>query len=233
MVIKKNTDMKTITPSPIGSAFRRSRGILIASSLVGILAVGLDMLLFLLGVSYWDYEPALVLGAAAVLGFMAKWDRASLGLRMPSVRRSGYLIKIALFLGGIVSLFSICALGLLWLLDVPIDLRLFTHRSQLLPWLWSACILAPVFQEGMYRFALCTPLAALLGRWGAILISGAAFSALHFVYGIPGPDNLIAGFLLAWVYLKTRSILVPIILHSLGNLCVFVFQVIVYYPNGG
>jgi membrane protease YdiL (CAAX protease family) len=171
--------------------------------------------------------------AIVIIGFLSKWDRASLGLTIRPAQGVKYWTKVTLFLGGIVSVFSVCALGFLWVFDVPTpDLRNFTHPSQMLPWLLSACIAAPIFQEGIYRFALCTPCAALLGKWGAILISGVAFSAIHFVYGNPGPDNLIAGFLLAWAYLKSGSILVPIALHSLGNLCIFVFQVIVYYPNG-
>ena len=39
---------------------------------------------------------------------------------------------------------------------------------------------------------------------------------------IPGPDNLIAGFFLAWAFLKSGSIIVPLALHALGNLCALV-----------
>jgi CAAX protease family protein len=65
---------------------------------------------------------------------------------------------------------------------------------------------------------LCTgAVPSLKPRW-TILVSGLAFGALHVLYGNPGPDNLIAGFFLGWAYLKSGSVLVPMILHSLGNL---------------
>ena len=50
--------------------------------------------------------------------------------------------------------------------------------------------------------------------------SGLLFGGLHVLYGNPGPDNLVAGFFLAWAILKSGSILVPLALHALGNLCV-------------
>ena len=60
----------------------------------------------------------------------------------------------------------------------------------------------------------------LIGPWGTIFLSGCAFGALHFLYGNPAPDNFIAGYFLAWAYLKSGSVVVPIVLHSLGNLFV-------------
>ena len=55
------------------------------------------------------------------------------------------------------------------------------------------------------------------------------FGLLHVVYGNPGPDNLVAGFFLAWSFLKSGTIVVPVVLHSLGNACVFVAQVVTWY----
>jgi len=107
--------------------------------------------------------------------------------------------------------------------------RMFTDSSQFLPWLFRACLAAPVLEEAVYRFALCAPTAPILGRWPVIILSGLAFGWLHFIYGNPGPDNLIAGFLLAWAYLKSESILVPVVLHALGNFFVFLTQAGLYY----
>jgi membrane protease YdiL (CAAX protease family) len=76
-----------------------------------------------------------------------------------------------------------------------------------------------VCREATYRFGLCTGLVRLLRPWGTIVVSGTIFGALHVLYGNPGPDNLIAGYFLAWTYLKSGTIIVPVVLHSLGNLC--------------
>ncbi len=34
------------------------------------------------------------------------------------------------------------------------------------------------------------------------------------------PDNLVAGFFVAWAYLRSETIVIPIALHALGNLVV-------------
>ena len=91
------------------------------------------------------------------------------------------------------------------------------------------CVAAPVLEELIYRLALCLPLVGIVGRRWTILLSGVVFAALHFRHGNPGPSNFIAGFILGWAYLKSGNLLIPIILHSLGNLCVFLVNVGVFY----
>jgi membrane protease YdiL (CAAX protease family) len=94
------------------------------------------------------------------------------------------------------------------------------------------CVVAPLVEETTYRLVLFMPLAVLLGPWKAIAVSGLAFGGLHVVYGIPSPENLVGGFFLAWAYLRSESIAVPLLMHSLGNLCVLVLQVGVWYWLG-
>ena len=62
------------------------------------------------------------------------------------------------------------------------------------------------------------------GKWPTIIASGLVFAALHFRFGVASPDNAIAGFVLAWAYIKSESILVPITLHALGNLAVGLYM---------
>ena len=52
----------------------------------------------------------------------------------------------------------------------------------------------------------------------ANIAGGIVFAALHFAYGSPGLDNFLAGYILAWAYIKSGSIIVPVVLHSLGNM---------------
>jgi uncharacterized protein len=54
-----------------------------------------------------------------------------------------------------------------------------------------------------------------------------AFAALHliYIYGNPSPENLAGGLFLAWVYLKSEGLALPILLHSLGNLLALLMQV--------
>ena len=88
-------------------------------------------------------------------------------------------------------------------------------------WQWEisvGLIGCPIFEELIYRLAVCVPLAARFGAWPAILVSGVLFALLHVAYGVQNPINAVAGFLFAWTFLKSGTILVPIVLHSLGNL---------------
>jgi uncharacterized protein len=80
---------------------------------------------------------------------------------------------------------------------------------------------------------LCLPAVVLLRPGGAVAASGLLFGALHFAYGNPSPENLAGGFFLAWAYLKSGTILVPLLLHSLGNLCAVAGQVAGWYWLGG
>ena len=86
------------------------------------------------------------------------------------------------------------------------------------------CVFAPLLEETLYRVVLCVPLAAY-SRALAIAVSGVSFAALHVVYGNPSPENLLGGFLLAWAYLRSGSLAVPLLLHSAGNLIALIFQV--------
>ncbi len=61
-------------------------------------------------------------------------------------------------------------------------------------------------------------LSAALGPRRAIVIDGAVFALLHFVYGNASPDNFVGGYVLAWAYLRSGTIVVPLVLHAAGNL---------------
>jgi membrane protease YdiL (CAAX protease family) len=91
------------------------------------------------------------------------------------------------------------------------------------------CVDYPLFEEVLYRLAVCVPVAAWLGPRVAIAASGFIFAGLHVLYGNPSPDNLLGGFILAWAFLRSGTLVVPIALHSLGNLCAFLCHAAYFY----
>jgi membrane protease YdiL (CAAX protease family) len=97
-------------------------------------------------------------------------------------------------------------------------------RPEAMTWqrFFSSCLMAPMAEEVLFRMLTCPPAAALTGRWGGILISGVMFASAHYVDGVGSPDNLIGGFGLAWLFLKSETMLVPIALHSLSNLVLMI-----------
>jgi membrane protease YdiL (CAAX protease family) len=64
-------------------------------------------------------------------------------------------------------------------------------------------------------------------------LSGITFGMLHILNGNAAADNMVAGFFLGWAFLKSGSIVVPIVLHSLGNLCVLASWVATWYWQRG
>jgi uncharacterized protein len=196
----------------------------------GLAAVGLDLYLSSTGHGYSLPRWAVAIGVTALLFFGAGRDRRWLGLRVRPVQGWLYWLVAAAILGGIVLLSSL-------LFFVWIQWRGTSVTIPVLPphlfWgaLFSGCILAPILEELIYRLALCAPLAGRIGPVGTIVISGIVFGLLHWIYRNPAPDNMVAGFLLGWAYLKSGSIVVPMALHSGGNLFVFGMQAIHYrYP---
>ena len=96
--------------------------------------------------------------------------------------------------------------------------------ARLLDAFLPACVNAPIIEETIYRLILCVPAVCLLRPAGAIVLSGAVFAAYHFTSGVASPDNFVAGYILCWAYLKSGSLLVPMVLHALGNLCILLLQ---------
>jgi membrane protease YdiL (CAAX protease family) len=94
------------------------------------------------------------------------------------------------------------------------------NRSQLLPYLIFGGVAAPIVEEFIYRGVIQPRLRVGLGPMWAVALAGPLFWALHWVYhgGVTPVSHLFAGWVLAFVYEKTRSLLGPTLLHSAGNL---------------
>jgi len=105
--------------------------------------------------------------------------------------------------------------------DEPQDLiALFTQIKSpfvIAGMLLVACVLAPIYEELMFRAGLFRFVRQKLGRLPAFLISGACFGAMHANWAGFLPLAVL-GILLALVYEATGSIRVAIIAHGLFNL---------------
>ena len=74
---------------------------------------------------------------------------------------------------------------------------------------------AAISEELLFRGVIVTGLAGRLGRGMAILLSALMFTVMH---GLMLPNYFVAGAVLGYVALTTRSILVPISIHFFHNL---------------
>ena len=85
-------------------------------------------------------------------------------------------------------------------------------------WLGILCIsvLGPVLEELLFRGAITKELLRRYSPAKAILFSGLIFGIFH-----PNPVQIIGacliGFLLAWLYYKTRSLMACILIHIMNN----------------
>jgi uncharacterized protein len=80
-------------------------------------------------------------------------------------------------------------------------------------------LIGPVAEEICFRGVLYT----YLRRWGillAVISSTAIFAALHAPHGIP-VTQITGGLVFALAFEKSRNLMVPIVIHALGNLAIF------------
>jgi membrane protease YdiL (CAAX protease family) len=84
---------------------------------------------------------------------------------------------------------------------------------------WTLLLLAPVAEEILYRGVVVPALRESLPTWAVVVSSGLLFYLLHLSYGKDWRllHYVPAGMILAWAFLSTRKLWVPILLHFLGN----------------
>jgi membrane protease YdiL (CAAX protease family) len=93
--------------------------------------------------------------------------------------------------------------------------------GQLMPLLWFAMVVvAPVSEELFFRGFLFKGIeGSRMGPVGAVIITSLVWSALHAqldAFALAG--TFVGGLLLGWALLKTRSVYIPIIMHTTWNL---------------
>jgi uncharacterized protein len=80
----------------------------------------------------------------------------------------------------------------------------------------TAAVAAPLFEEFLFRGFLLPSLTRYVPTWGAIGISGLVFGVAHLSLSEIVPLTTL-GIILGVVYVRTRNLLAPMLLHSLWN----------------
>ncbi len=173
--------------------------------------------------------PMVALAAYVVL---YRGDLSAMGLRLIPIQGLRYWGTATVLIGAAIGTFLLLAVAAA--LSIGYQIPLYVVRPEQLGGRFvEMCVIPPIFEEAIYRFGFCTGSVPVLKPWGTIVVSGMTFGALHILYGNPGPDNLIAGYFLAWAYLKSGTVVMPVILHSLGNLCTLVLHFGTWYWHHG
>jgi membrane protease YdiL (CAAX protease family) len=164
--------------------------------------------------------------AVSVLGFMAlslqpwrplpaNWFR----LRNPGSGLTwgigGYLMALPLVVG--VSLINQRLWGNEGGSNPLLELALNSQDQTALSLFWlTAAVAAPVFEETLFRGFLMPSLTRWFPAWGAIALSGILFAAAHLSLAELMPLAVL-GCVLGYVYLRSQTLLAPMLLHGLWN----------------
>jgi membrane protease YdiL (CAAX protease family) len=169
------------------------------------------------------YQPMPALIGLVALLCLNEGRLPTLGLRLTPIQGWGYwcrmTIKMAVLVAIVLALCAGIALALGW--SIPAHR---TNPARFLPMFYFMCIYAPISEEVVYRSLLAAACFPMVGSGGTILVSGLVFALIHILGGNASPENQIGGFLLSWAFLRSGSILVPIAIHSVGNLAALVAQ---------
>lgn len=165
--------------------------------------------------SEWNAAAVTLVGLVAIL-LLREGNVEGLGFQ--SRPRQGWTTwcRVTLWAGLGIGVAVGAFVGLSLVMDWPLSIprvppyAVFQH-------LLFLCLLAPVVEELLYRSLLTLAVRPTVGETGTILTSGLVFAAVHHLAGNASPENQIAGFLFAWAYLRSNTVLVPIAMHAAGN----------------
>ena len=216
--------------SNIGQSLRLSRSRAIIAVALAIGTIIFDHLFIVYTPRYFhgfrtityaiaSFRTFLIIFTVLFLFCLVRWDSVSMGFVYRPHKGFYYWGKItSVLLGGLVILLA-STLIVCWINDLYLPFNI-----PVLPLtIPETLVLYPIQEELLYRLVLCTPLLILIGDRFTIFVAGTIFGGLHFVYGVPNPANFFAGYFLSWAYIRSGTIIVPIVWHSLGNLILLFF----------
>ena len=96
----------------------------------------------------------------------------------------------------------------------------------------ATVIISPIFEEILYRGLLYNKLKEISNVFIAVFISSILFAFLHipgYGFNIKMFSLVLDGILLTYCYEKTDNIYVPILVHSINNFFIFLFNYVYFY----
>jgi len=175
----------------------------------------------------WFVAPGILIAAALVPTVITRRDFAGIGFNKRQIHHSLSLLGWAC-----IATFPPMVLGL-WLMrywGFELPLRAVTPPAQgWFAWLFYQFMYIGVAEEVFFRGYIQDNILRLTGvivkerqrllQWISIIISAACFTAAHIiVHGkIISVLIFLPGLVLGWLFIRTRSLLAPILFHGLAN----------------
>ena len=200
-------------------------GTLVAFVVLVAVAAGLSAIGDERGVSsfpFWALTAFYVVLVAMVWFFSVRKYRAgwrTLGFRAPESQWNFALAAAVLIAS--LTLFAAYKLAtdhlpVTWLRPSDVPPEVFGHGLERVVNGLAIVVAAPLAEELFFRGFVLGGLMAAVGDLRASVVSSALFAVMHASIGTLIPI-FAAGMLLAWLYLRTRSIWPPIAAHSAQN----------------
>jgi len=180
----------------------------------------------------WLITPCiLVAGAVVPTAFVRKEKLSSLGFVVGDINRSLFFT----FLVCVVSFLAVwIGLWLLGLCGVKLGLQpVFSEvpdSAQVIRWMVYQFLYVGMAEEVFFRGYVQGNILRitkrigfnrpLLGDWFCIIVSAAIFAVAHIVVGgqLISILTFFPGIILGWLFLKTGSLIAPVLFHALANI---------------
>jgi membrane protease YdiL (CAAX protease family) len=194
---------------------------------IGILALARVLHVGPYSTMRWFLIPSLLVAAALVPSWIARRPFSRIGLDRVNVGSALKLVAcVCLIAGPIAFLVQWTATRL----GLPIPLRpVFTSQGDCLSWLVYQFLYVAVAEEVFFRGYVQSNVMQLLARrrwksaitarWVGIVISASCFAVAHVIVQgqVASLLTFFPGLLMAWLFVRTRSLLAPILFHGLAN----------------
>ncbi len=177
---------------------------------------------------HWLLIPGLLVAAALLPTWIARREFPRIGLDRDHARRT---FRTLIVVCAIVLPVVFAGLWTAQRFGVPVPLKpVIANRADWLAWLLYQFLYVAVAEEVFFRGYVQANVMRLLkschrSSWAvqqsiAIVVSAACFASAHVV--VQGRAiaflTFIPGLLLAWLFIRTRALLAPILFHGLANI---------------
>ncbi|WP_367875232.1 lysostaphin resistance A-like protein [Luteolibacter sp. Populi] len=218
---------------PVPAVFRKMdwRRVVAGVAIAELLAFGLLVLLGvgLAGYQGWTHEEFAIhdtiwRGASASFLMLVFFRRPRTAWRALHLNRAFSMKAVSGAVGLAVILAGICW----WLLPHGGE---NLYGGGISPWtfgfpgllfiLWSGCVVAPLFEEIVYRGFFFNALAARFGIWAGIVVANGVFAAIHAYGWNDSISVFLFGVVSSVLYRMSGSLAASVICHALLNFYIF------------
>jgi membrane protease YdiL (CAAX protease family) len=167
------------------------------------------------GLTSWWIAPAILI-AAGVLPYLARRQSPAAMLRVETL---GLDARLVLYTCLAVFPLTFVALRILHGLDLSLPFS-HTRPTNYAAWVIYQFLYVAVAEEIFFRGYLLTRLRKVFtGTWTAVAASAGGFALAHVVLQgqASGGVTFLPGLVLGWLYIRTGTLLAPILFHGLAN----------------